>query len=288
MLAVAVLIGAVWFLASRSSRSSAGQEPSPAAVTGPVIPTLTGVLAASTAVSTSGSSGASGSAAASGATPSGATTSGAKPSGGTPSGSPASGAAASGRAKTGSTAAATSLAATPAATATSTPKPSANAAPKPPAGKTAKPTTPKPTSPTPKPSYAPDGAMLCPDAAVVITAISTAPTFTVGSQPMLGMTVKNSGAVQCRRDVSGTLQTFTVQTAGGKRVWSTADCFPGEGTDLRDLAPDQTVQYTVKWSGRASAPGCAGDRAQVPAGKYVVIAQLGKLSSKPAAFTITP
>ncbi len=101
------------------------------------------------------------------------------------------------------------------------------------------------------------------------------------------MTVTNTGAVPCRRDVSGTLQTFTVKSADGKRIWSTADCFPGEGTEVRDLAPGQVLQYTVKWSGRTSAPGCAGERAQVPAGSYVVIAQLGKLSSKPTAFKIT-
>ncbi len=145
---------------------------------------------------------------------------------------------------------------------------------------------PKPP-PAPAPSYAEDGALLCPDAAVAVVAISTVPSFEVGSQPTLGMTVTNTGTVTCRRDVSGTLQTFTVQAADGKRVWSTTDCFPGAGTEVRDLAPGQTLRYTVKWSGTTSAPGCAGDRAQVAAGKYVVIAQLGKLAGKPTAFTIT-
>lgn len=129
--------------------------------------------------------------------------------------------------------------------------------------------------------------LLCPDASVAVAAISTEPSFPVGSQPTLGMTVANTGTVPCRRDVSGTLQTFTVKTADGKRVWSTADCFPGDGTEVRDLAPGEALRYTVKWSGRTSTPGCTGDRAPVPAGKYVVIAQLGKLSSGPTAFTIT-
>ena len=74
--------------------------------------------------------------------------------------------------------------------------------------------------------------------------------------------------------------------ADGSRIWSTADCFPGEGTEVRDLAPGQTLKYTIKWSGTTSAPGCTGERAAVPAGEYMVVAQLGELFSKPAAFSI--
>ena len=47
VLAVAVLIGLVWFLASRTSRSSAVQDPAAVAVNTSAAPTLTGVLAAS-------------------------------------------------------------------------------------------------------------------------------------------------------------------------------------------------------------------------------------------------
>ena len=47
VLAVAVLIGLVWFLASRTSRSSAVQDSAAVAVNTSAAPTLTGVLAAS-------------------------------------------------------------------------------------------------------------------------------------------------------------------------------------------------------------------------------------------------
>jgi hypothetical protein len=101
------------------------------------------------------------------------------------------------------------------------------------------------------------------------------------------MVITNSGTETCQRDVSGTLQSFTVFAADGSRVWSTADCFPGEGAEVRELTPGQTLKYTIKWSGTTSQPGCAGDRAPVPAGDYTVVAQLGGLSSAPAAFAIT-
>ena len=51
------------------------------------------------------------------------------------------------------------------------------------------------------------------------------------------MMVTNTGTEACQRDVSGTLQVFTVYAADGSRIWSTADCFPGEGTEVRELAP---------------------------------------------------
>ena len=104
---------------------------------------------------------------------------------------------------------------------------------------------------------------------------------------MLGMVITNSGGSACQLDVSGTLQTFTVFAADGTRVWSTADCFPGEGTEVRELTPGQTLRYTIKWSGTTSQPGCAGYRSVVPAGDYTLVAQLGGLSSPPAAFAIT-
>ena len=120
-----------------------------------------------------------------------------------------------------------------------------------------------------------------------MTAISAAPSFAIGSQPTLGIVVTNTGTQTCQRDVSGTLQTFTVFAADGTRVWSTADCFPGEGTEVRELTPGQTLKYTIKWSGTTSSSGCTGDRATLPAGDYTVVAQLGGLASAPAAFAIT-
>jgi hypothetical protein len=99
--------------------------------------------------------------------------------------------------------------------------------------------------------------------------------------------VLNTGSADCTRDLSGPLQVFTVYTAGGDRVWSTADCFPGEGTDVRTLTAGTEVHYNVKWSGTTSAPGCAGTRVEVPPGKYQVRVTVGSLRAAPANFVIS-
>jgi hypothetical protein len=101
------------------------------------------------------------------------------------------------------------------------------------------------------------------------------------------MTVTNVGSATCVRDLSGPLQVYTVHTAKGVRVWSTADCFPGTGTDVRQLAPGSSVSYHIRWSGTSSQPGCAGQREQVSAGAYLLTVSVGTAVSKPAAFTIT-
>lgn len=143
------------------------------------------------------------------------------------------------------------------------------------------------TTPPPKPSYDSHGNLLCPDSAIAIKATTGSPSFPVGSQPILGMTVTNTGSKPCVRDLSGPLQVYTVYTKAGKRIWSTADCFPGQGSDIRQLAPGQTVAYTVRWSGTTSTPGCATARVRVGAGSYMLVADLGKLASAPKPFAMT-
>ena len=277
VLAVAVLIGMVWFLATRSSRSAAVSD---AAVTvaGSAAPTLTGELAASTAISpvpthssalsgsVSPSASGSGSPAAGSATGSGIASSPAEAS------AAASAPAAAAAAPAASEPAAAAPAATPEATAATPEAPAA---------------APPPAPVPPPPSYDAQGKLLCADADVSVTAAPSAPAFAVGDQPRLLLTVTNIGTQVCQRDVSGSLQTFTVFGADGSRIFSTADCFPGTGSEVRELTPGQQLQYTIKWSGTTSAPGCTGERVAIPAGDYTVIGQLGGLSSSPAPFTVT-
>ena len=277
VLAVAVLIGMVWFLATRSSRSSAVSEAAGNVATSAAAPTLTGELAASTAISPVPikSSAVSGS-----VSPSGSAT-----------GSPAAGSSASAASPAASASvpavSVPAAAAVPAAPAVSAAAPSSPAAPEPAPAATPAAPAPEPAPAPAPPSYDAQGKLLCADADISLTAAPSAPSFVVGEQPRLLLTVTNTGKQACQRDVSGSLQTFTVFGADGSRIWSTVDCFPGTGTEVRELAPGQQLQYMIKWSGTTSAPGCTGARSAVPAGAYTVIGQLGGLSSPPAPFTVT-
>lgn len=147
-----------------------------------------------------------------------------------------------------------------------------------PAPKTTTPTT---TAPPP-PSYDSAGRLLCPASSISIT--GTVWGTVSGQQPRLGMTVTNIGKLACRQDVSSADQVYTVYTAAGERVWSTADCFPGEGRETRTLQPKQKADFVIIWGGKTSAPGCTAPRVTVKAGKYQLVLHLGDLKSKPLAF----
>jgi len=101
------------------------------------------------------------------------------------------------------------------------------------------------------------------------------------------VTVTNTGAKACSQDVSGSRQVFTAYDAAGKRIWSTVDCFPGTGTDVRFMQPGDRLQYNIKWSGTTSQPGCVGDRLTVPPGNYTIVASIGGLKGSPVKLTLT-
>ena len=105
--------------------------------------------------------------------------------------------------------------------------------------------------------------------------------------PRLGMVVTNVGGKYCSRDVSGTLQVYTVYDADGDRVWSTADCFPGEGHEVLPFAPGNEAPYVIVWSGTTSEPGCQAPRVRVAAGSYTLVAELGELVSEPHSFRMS-
>lgn len=295
-LAVVVVVGVVWWVVGRGSGKGSADPAADIVTT--TSPQLTGVLATDT--TTKGPAATSDSTAASSADagPTGSTTADASTAAST---TPPTAASTTGPAGTTGTSAVTSTAAqtvtgtkTTAGTTTPPTAPSAtkgataaatttSAPPKTTATTTA---APKTTAPPP-PSYDALGQLICADRSIRVEAITQGgPTFPAGSQPRLGMTVTNTGTATCVRDLSGPLQVYTVYTASGQRVWSTADCFPGTGQDVRSLGPGKSTTFIIVWAGTNSSPGCTAKRSPVPAGKYTVVAQLGKLTSAPTPFTM--
>jgi len=139
----------------------------------------------------------------------------------------------------------------------------------------------------PVPTTDSQGRLLCADASITLATTTRVDSYRVGSQPILGITVTNNSPDPCVRDVSGTLQVFTVYNAQHQRIWSTADCFPGQGTESWMFGPGQSRHFDIKWAGTTSQPGCAGQRVPVPTGSYTAVAQLGTLKAAPAKFAIT-
>jgi len=134
----------------------------------------------------------------------------------------------------------------------------------------------------------PTGAMpRCPDSDIGLVAQVDSPTYRVGQRPLFRLVVDNIGAGACTRDLDSGLRDLVVTDADGASIWANNDCDLAGHTDVRTLQPGKPLVFSVSWSARTSSPGCRAQRTAAPAGAYHLVAKLGRLTSKPALFTLT-
>jgi len=120
-----------------------------------------------------------------------------------------------------------------------------------------------------------------------VTATPDQPSYPIGAKPLLRLEITNIGPAPCTRDVSRRLREILVLGADGTRLWSSNDCYGPPEQDVRVLAPNQPLPFSLNWAGRTSAPGCPVDREAVPAGTYQVVGKLGGLVGAPTPISLT-
>ena len=156
----------------------------------------------------------------------------------------------------------------------STPSPRATAGAAPSAG----------PSGSPLPSASPSSTPCAPPA-LTATATTERDDYPVGGRPVLLLTVKNTGATPCTRDLGqGAVELMVV--SGTDRIFSSDDCAPGGPAKPVVLAPGEESVTRLTWAGRRSQPGCSGDKAAAQAGTYRVNARLGDLQVPGSAFVL--
>lgn len=126
----------------------------------------------------------------------------------------------------------------------------------------------------------------CADGDLSVTARTDAPRYAAGTKPVLSLVVTNTGSAPCVRDLDAAKQAVAVVVRPGEGLWGSNDCSPGDTDDVRTLAPGEEAVFSVRWSGKTSAPGCAGARTVVPPGDYQLLARLDDIVSEPAKFTL--
>jgi hypothetical protein len=122
---------------------------------------------------------------------------------------------------------------------------------------------------------------------VLAVEVRTPGTARVGTKPVFELVVTNASDLPCVRDLGTGLQELILLDAAGQRVWGSNDCFPEPGTDVRTLAPGESVVFPVTWGGLTSTPDCAGERTPPPAGSYAVRGRLDTKSSPDAPLALT-
>jgi len=125
----------------------------------------------------------------------------------------------------------------------------------------------------------------CPDDALRLEAAATEDSYAVGASPRLELSVTNTGAVPCRRDL-GQAAVELVVFSGSDRIWSSDDCAPGGEADVVTLAPGAAEVSRVTWGGTRSLPGCEGDEDRAEAGTYRVTGRVGELRVEGGSFQL--
>lgn len=159
--------------------------------------------------------------------------------------------------------------------------PAATSAP-PPATSAAPPAT---SAPPPPPPTAPADPPACGDDVTGVTVAPAAPEYAVGSMPTLIISVTNTGAAPCKRDLDAAKQEILIFD-GTNRLWGSNDCYPAKSDDVRVLQPGQPVTFEILWSGLSSEPTCTQPRTRLQAGTYTLRARLDQIISPDATITM--
>jgi hypothetical protein len=126
----------------------------------------------------------------------------------------------------------------------------------------------------------------CVDSAIFVEATTDSSTYKVGKEPVLSLTIENTGSVACVRDVGPMANELKVES-GGYRVWSSDDCSSSKKTKVVTLEPGDKFASTISWSGQLSEPGCPDINTLAKAGRYEVIGRNLGVSSEALPFALT-
>ncbi|NYH53261.1 hypothetical protein HNR06_002850 [Nocardiopsis arvandica] len=91
--------------------------------------------------------------------------------------------------------------------------------------------------------------------------------YGAGDSPEFTVTVVNTNEQTCTVDVGGKALEIRIHS-GEDRIFSTADCVKGEGTDERQLSRGVPYEHTVEWERERSFEDCRGGTSKVKPGWY--------------------
>ncbi|MFF2086762.1 hypothetical protein ACFVVM_23565 [Nocardia sp. NPDC058176] len=129
-------------------------------------------------------------------------------------------------------------------------------------------------------------AQPCTDQSLALKVTVGQPTYRVGDQPGFGTVITNISSAPCARDLGAGPQFLVYTLDGQRRLWASDDCNPDGPPEMKTLKAGEQLSYKGTWFGTTSQPECAGDRLPVPAGAYMVVAQLGAVRSAAEPFNL--
>jgi hypothetical protein len=127
-----------------------------------------------------------------------------------------------------------------------------------------------------------DPTELCDPSVIVLEPITDADSYPAGVQPMLSMSITNTGAAACTFDVGTGAQLYSI-VSGADPIWNSKDCQQAPTSTPQILEPGKTLSTTpFPWDRtRSSASTCTSERPAVVAGgaTYRLSVSLGEAES---------
>lgn len=140
------------------------------------------------------------------------------------------------------------------------------------------------SSPAPATSDAPAADGTCAPASISVVAITDAGSYADGQQPLLSLSITNTGTTECTFAVGTDVQDYTI-TSGTEKIWSSKDCQSAPAALIQTLKPGVALTTTpFAWGRtRSDTATCASTNLpQVTAGgaSYHLAATVNGVTSK--------
>ncbi|MFD1845403.1 hypothetical protein [Arthrobacter flavus] len=143
-----------------------------------------------------------------------------------------------------------------------------------------------PPTESPAPTVAPSPSEPgCGPEQAEVSASTDADAYAPEENPVLTLTITNTGEVPCPINV-GTSQMEFLVTSGEDRIFSSADCQEGAEDLNRDIPPGGSEEANFTWERNRSAPGCQAVEANPTPGFYNLSVTLGERTSGEVAFEL--
>ncbi|GAA1822339.1 hypothetical protein GCM10009682_48320 [Luedemannella flava] len=131
----------------------------------------------------------------------------------------------------------------------------------------------------------------CTDTEMVVTATPASGKAAAGATIDFTIKFRNNSQRSCTRDIGADAQELRLMD-GQKVIWSSDDCSPRHGSDVRKFAPDDAVAFTLTWNGKRSRSGtgekvCTAGATAPAIGAYQLVGRLGTAYSSPTALRLT-
>lgn len=136
-----------------------------------------------------------------------------------------------------------------------------------------------------EPSTGPAAPVECIAPGLTVQLTADAPTYALGQTATFTVTIANGGAAPCTVDAGRTAAQLVI-TSGSDRIWSSADCEPGDPRLLL-LDTGGTDVSTIAWATDRSAPECPTGLPTIRAGTYQAVVTTSTATTAPLVFTIS-